>query len=95
MATTPFVVGLSLTVWSFNAEMILNFLNMLPTLFFSTERSKGVFSLLVISWSLYSLFVPGMVYLHLSWRVILILNVAVPHALWALYAWFNRVELVK
>lgn len=95
MAHTPFVVGLALAVWSFSAEMILNFLNMMPTLYFSTEKSKTVFSLLVISWSLYSLFVPAMVYIHLSWRIILVINVGLPHALWALYTWYSREELVN
>ena len=94
LASTPFTVGLALTIWSFSSEMILNFLNMVPTLYFSSEMAKKVFSLTVISWSMYSVFTPATLSLHLSWRALFIVNLAVPWSLWVAYTLYHRNELM-
>lgn len=89
LAQSPIFLGLAFTLWSFSSDMILNFLNMLPMLYFEAEKAKRIFILFVISWSSYSVTIPTFVAIHLSWRTLVIANLAVPFLIWAAYLWRN------
>lgn len=92
---SPFVLGLALTIWGVSSEVIQNFINMSPTLYFPTEMAKKVFVLVIISWSLYPIMIPVFLRIHLSWRALLVLNLAIPHLLWSWYAWHYSEELAQ
>ena len=94
LAQTPFILGLALTIWTVSSQMLQNFLNMAPTLFFSNELSKKIFSLIIISWSLYSIITPATLYLHSSWRALFVVNLAVPWFLCTAYLWYHSNEFI-
>jgi hypothetical protein len=89
------VLKIALTLWSLSAEMILNFLNMIPMLFFPPSMVKRIFSLIVISLPMYSVILPLAIRLHLSWRMTLLLNMGIPHLLWVIYVWYNFRQLTN
>jgi hypothetical protein len=89
------IVGLGLSLWSFSSEMILNFLDMLPTLFFPASMVKRIFSLIATSWPMYAVIVPTTIRIHQSWRMIMLLNLGLPHIAWSIYVWCNLKELTN
>lgn len=93
LSSTTFLLNVCITFWSLSAEIILNFMNMVPTLFFAPSMAKRIFSIIVISWSMYATILPSIIRIHLSWRTLLIWNVGALHILWVLYVLYNFREL--
>lgn len=94
-AESPLILGAAMPIWTFSCEMIQNFLNMVPVLYFSTDMSKRAFSLITIAWPVYTICIPTMLYFHLSWRIIVICNVGIPKIIWAIYVWYNFTYLAE
>lgn len=92
LAQSPLLLCIGFFVWSFNSEMILNFLSMVPVGFFPHSMSKRIFSLLVISWSMYATIVPLFIWFHLSWRITMIWNLGAPFLVWSAYVIYNFKE---
>jgi hypothetical protein len=63
--------------------------------FFPQSIVKRIFSLIVMSFTMYPIILPAAIRLNLSWRTTLFLYVGLLHIIWAIYAWYNLKELTN
>lgn len=95
LSSTVLKIGLLFTLWSYSAEILNNFLCIIPGLFFPKSMVKRAFTLLSMSWSVYPMMMPMMFAVHGSWRFALWGTLGVPFLAVCWYMWRNFEELTN